>query len=96
MISTVVILRRQWEEKERPIFPIVQVPLSLFLVLFDVFSHFHLERHLQHPSRPFPDEVLQIRLHFGPDYALHLNCRIFSHERILSPSFSREFWVDWT
>ena len=70
-------------------------PLAL-PVLFDVFSHFHLERHLQHPSRPFPDEVLQIRLHFGPDYALHLNCRIFSHERILSPSFSRELWVDWT
>ena len=26
-------------------------PLAL-PVVFDVFSHFHLERHLQHPSRP--------------------------------------------
>ena len=25
-----------------PIFPIVHVPLSLFLALFDVFSQFHL------------------------------------------------------
>jgi len=35
------------------------VHVALFLVLFDVFSHFILKRHLQHPSRPFPDEVLQ-------------------------------------
>ena len=27
---------------------------------------------------------------FGPDYVFHLNCRIFSHERILSPSVQRE------
>ena len=66
------------------------VLVALFPVLFDVFRHLHLERHLQHPSRPFSKELLQIKRHFGPDYVFHLNCRIFSHERILSPSVQRE------
>ena len=64
--------------------------VSLFLVLFDVFSHFHLERHLQHLSRSLTEESVQIRLYLVTDYALHLNCRILSHELILSPSFTRE------
>ena len=31
------------------------VLVSLFLVLSDVFSHFFLQRHLQHPSKPLPE-----------------------------------------
>ena len=60
--------------------------VSRFLVPFGVFSHFRLEGHLQHLSSPFPEEFLQVRLQLVPGYALHFNCRIFSHERILSPS----------
>ena len=60
--------------------------VSLPLVPFGVFSHFCLQSHLQHLSSPFPEEFLQIRLQLVPGYALHLNCRIFPHERILSPS----------
>ena len=55
-----------------------------------VFSHFRLQGHLQHLSSPFPEEFLQVRPQLVPGYALHLNCRIFSHERILSPSLPRE------
>ena len=66
------------------------VLVALFLVLFDVFIHLLLEGYLQHLSSPLAEEFLQIRLHLLTDYTLHLNCRIFSHERILSPSITRE------
>ena len=64
--------------------------VALFLVLFDVFIDLLPQRHRQHLSSPFSEELLQVRLHLLPDYTLHLNRRIFSHERILSPSFTRE------
>ena len=64
--------------------------VALPLVPFGVFSHFRLQGHLQHLSSPFPEESLQVRPQLVPGYALHLNCRIFSHERILSPSLPRE------
>ena len=70
--------------------PVTVVLVALFLVLFDVFIHFLLQGYLQHLSSPFSEEFLQIRLHLLSDYTLHLNRRIFSHERILSPSFTRE------
>ena len=63
---------------------------ALPLVPFGVFSHFRLQSHLQHLSSPFPEEFLQVRPQLVPGYALHLNCRISSHERILSPSLPRE------
>jgi len=60
--------------------------VALPLVPFGVFSHFRLQGHRQHLSSPFPEEFLQVRPQLVPGYALHLYCRIFSHERILSPS----------